>query len=762
MAAPGRLFSTVQLRITLSDLPRMDVLSKTDAFCIVNVKAGGVWTTIGNTETRWNEQSPSFAQVIAMQYRFEEVQELSIVVWDHDEFTRHDYIGQFETTVGRLMGAKGCALAGRLRHQATGVDRGGIILSGTEAQTGDRDMLRIQFSGHKLDKKDWFGKSDPYLVFVKPTGDEVNAWRSRASPAPAAVLGSYSGQRQRLWAGPVMPNTLDPQWPIVEIPIASMCGCVPDSALPPGAAGGGAADPGNRADRVAAALRADPRMTSCPLIIECYDHNKNSTHEIIGETQVITLQDLLLSAPGAAGAAGGGAAGMRRWALANPKKNGKQAGELSIATAMVTRQPSLLEYIAGGTQMQLTVGVDFTGSNGNPTDPRSLHWLDARPGAPLNAYGAAIAAVGDILLEYDSDKMVPAFGFGATTDGGRSTSHCFPLTLNPGQVEVFGVEGMLGAYRHALLNVGLSGPTHFAPIIRQAISQACTGGPATQQNQNYSIFLLLTDGQMNDVDSTIEAIVDASNGEGQCASTGPAPLSIVIVGVGNADFSAMEVLDGDDGKLRDYAGRIAKRDIVQFVPFNKFASLPDGGARLAAEVLAEIPGQLVSFFASRGIMPNPPLPPGSLRSIPLQQAPGNGQQQQQMVPSSGAAVAVSVPMMAAVGGGGYPPVQQQQQQGMMMAPPGIAASGYNPQQYPPQQQQQQAQYPPSYAGSATGAASMYPPVAPAAAAVAVPLLPASGATGGFGMAGLPPTSQWPSKGGPAGAGAVENHEADPQ
>ena len=40
------------------------------------------------------------------------------------------------------------------------------------------------------------------------------------------------------------------------------------------------------------------------------------------------------------------------------------------------------------------------------------------------------------------------------------------------------------------------------------------------------------------------------------------PCSIIIVGVGNADFSAMEELDGDDGILRDGSGRACYRDIV--------------------------------------------------------------------------------------------------------------------------------------------------------------------------------------------------------
>jgi len=55
--------------------------------------------------------------------------------------------------------------------------------------------------------------------------------------------------------------------------------------------------------------------------------------------------------------------------------------------------------------------------------------------------------------------------------------------------------------------------------------------------------------------------------------------------VGDADFSNMEELDGDDGLLKDFYGNRAKRDIVQFVSFNECVQR----GNLAQEVLKEIP-----------------------------------------------------------------------------------------------------------------------------------------------------------------------------
>lgn len=46
------------------------------------------------------------------------------------------------------------------------------------------------------------------------------------------------------------------------------------------------------------------------------------------------------------------------------------------------------------------------------------------------------------------------------------------------------------------------------------------------------------------------------------------PLSIIIVGVGNANFDNMNRLDGDNG-VSNNKGAVAARDIVQFVPFRE-------------------------------------------------------------------------------------------------------------------------------------------------------------------------------------------------
>lgn len=80
------------------------------------------------------------------------------------------------------------------------------------------------------------------------------------------------------------------------------------------------------------------------------------------------------------------------------------------------------------------------------------------------------------------------------------------------------------------------------------------------------MLLLLTDGAVTDVEATREAVVRASY----------LPMSVIIVGVGCADFEAMEQLDADGGPLHTRSGEAAARDIVQFVPYRRFQNVSRG------------------------------------------------------------------------------------------------------------------------------------------------------------------------------------------
>jgi uncharacterized protein YegL len=135
----------------------------------------------------------------------------------------------------------------------------------------------------------------------------------------------------------------------------------------------------------------------------------------------------------------------------------------------------------------------------------------------------------------------------------------------------------------------MSGPTVFTEVIECAAARAASSLEAAQRRgqQTYTILLIVTDGEVSDVTATAQCLDKVSN----------APLSVVIVGVGNADFSGMRFLD-------DFATNGSKRDIAQFVQFNQHSS---NSVALTSETLREIPDQLVQYFQRNNIAPLPPL-----------------------------------------------------------------------------------------------------------------------------------------------------------
>ncbi|KAM3268128.1 protein BONZAI 3-like [Capsicum chacoense] len=198
---------------------------------------------------------------------------------------------------------------------------------------------------------------------------------------------------------------------------------------------------------------------------------------------------------------------------------------------------SFLDYISSGFDLNFMV-VDFTASNGNPRSPDSLHFID--PSGHLNAYQRAIMEVGDIIQFYDSDKLFPAWGFGGKANSGI-VSHCFNLNGSSGASEVECVGGIMDAYSSALQNFTLFGPTLFGLVVNKA-SEIVVESLKYNQSK-YFVLLIITDGVITDMEETIDALVRASD----------LPLSILIVGVGGADFSQMEVLDADNGqRIREF------------------------------------------------------------------------------------------------------------------------------------------------------------------------------------------------------------------
>ncbi|RHZ85897.1 hypothetical protein Glove_58g26 [Diversispora epigaea] len=262
---------------------------------------------------------------------------------------------------------------------------------------------------------------------------------------------------------------------------------------------------------------------------------------------------------------------------------------LRFLKVSIDEPATFLDYIAGGIKINLVVAIDFTSSNGDHRYSSSLHYNNPNV---ENSYQKAISSVGKILEAYDYDKKFPVYGFGAKFNG--VLSHVYPLNNDHKNPEVTGVNGILTAYSQTMNSVELYGPTNFSPIINhtaQKIRSELNAG----NNMVYYVLLIITDGVITDMQSTVRAIIKASS----------LPLSIVIVGVGDADFTKMHILDADDVPLTDGYSQM-ESDIVQFVVMNDFQT-EYSKYLLPKKVLEEIPDQFLGYMRRNGIRSRPPI-----------------------------------------------------------------------------------------------------------------------------------------------------------
>ncbi|XP_077450592.1 copine-8 isoform X4 [Stigmatopora argus] len=477
----------VEITVSCRNLLDRDTFSKSDPICVLYMQGMGnkEWREFGRTEVIDNTLNPDFVRKFVLDYFFEERQDLRFDLYDVDSksanLSKHDFLGQAYCTLGEVVGS----LGSRLEKPLGGISgkKCGAIIVKAEELNNCRESVMMQFCGNKLDKKDFFGKSDPFLVFYRSNEDSTFTICHKTE---------------------VVKNTLNPVWQAFKIPVRALCNGDYDRTIK----------------------------------VEVYDWDRDGSHDFIGEFST-SYRELSR-----------GQSQFNVYEVVNPKKKEKKkkylnSGTVTLLSFLVDIEVTFLDYIKGGTQINFTVAIDFTASNGNPAQPTSLHYVSPYQ---LNAYAMALKTVGEIIQDYDSDKMFPALGFGAKLPPDGRISHEFALNGNPQNPYCVGIDGVMEAYYQSLKSVQLYGPTNFSPVVNHVARYAAS----VKDGSQYFVLLIITDGVISDMAQTKESIVNAS-----CL-----PMSIIIVGVGPAEFDAMIELDGDEVRISS-RGRYAERDIVQ-------------------------------------------------------------------------------------------------------------------------------------------------------------------------------------------------------
>jgi hypothetical protein len=328
-----------------------------------------------------------------------------------------------------------------------------------------------------------------------------------------------------------------------------------------------------------------------PLRFSVYSYTNSGDHPKYGSV-VCTLKDIEMEEDGV---------------LTLTNSRGKKTGQIKFNTLKMDMRPSLVQYLRQGWKIDVSVCVDFSLSNLEINDYRSLHKINSN--GDMNQYEKALFEVCNVMLPYARNGQFKVYGFGGMPiyTGQQTVSRCWNLNGNADPY-VKGTMGVLEAYQKAIHGTKLAGPTYFEEFLSKVKSELIhnVSSKGIDSNRVYSVLVIITDGNCHDMKMTKELLVDMSR----------MPFSAVVVGVGDSDFADMEVLDADACELEDDEGRKAVRDIVQLVKYTDFKDL--GMRELALEVLGEVPDQFVDYMTMVAQSPdelfNPSATPGNKRS----------------------------------------------------------------------------------------------------------------------------------------------------
>jgi len=200
-------------------------------------------------------------------------------------------------------------------------------------------------------------------------------------------------------------------------------------------------------------------------------------------------------------------------------------GQVHLSLRQIERK-KFTDYILDGLDINFETAIDYTSSNLDPRKPDSLHTNNIRN----NKYVKAIRSCGNILQNYDTAQLFPVYGFGGVPKNNKEVSHCFHINGKK-DPSIAGLDEVIEVYKTSLKEVEFVGPSYFQFILKNMI-ESVEKKMKKSTVLTYYVLLILTDGRVDDMDETKNALIEASK----------LPISVIIVGIGNGDFGKMNIL----------------------------------------------------------------------------------------------------------------------------------------------------------------------------------------------------------------------------
>ncbi|XP_041364275.1 copine-3-like [Gigantopelta aegis] len=565
----------VELMISCQNLANLDVFTKTDPMCVLFVKQFGQWKEFGRTEAIRESLNPGFTESFIVDFEPDIQQSLLFSVYDIDsrsnDLRNHDFVGSVELVLESLVDlSKPWTTTTRVLRVAGDPKPRGLMNITAELIKQTKGKVQFHIAGHKLGKVGLFAKKpDAYLEI----GREIN-----------------SVTYQPIFRTEVQYKSREPWWRPWEIGVQKLCNDQWDRSIQFSCwhsnYGGIASSPNVLLGVTTTTLRELDSMKSDHnykrLDLKCPKKEKKKKNAFSGSLRFYQYRE-----------PSGGVALLRieREAsrpeidLWREREMERLAFESGLEEEDAPTWRAALEKCS-------KINPHGYSSNGEISDKLSLHsTCDARNNQYLNT----IESLGALIARYDVEQKVALFGFGAKTTAEGNPKTCFPILDKNSNIWVKGIKGAVKAYNAILPTLQFSGPTYIAPAI-STVSRLIKDEKVTQDRQIYYVLLVLTDGVINDIDATVHELI----------STSSLPLSVIITGIGPADFTLMEQFHTSVNKpLTDERTRkSAERPNVHFVSLKKDSFTSGGGIMVIQEAFAALSVHVTQYLKKKNISPN--------------------------------------------------------------------------------------------------------------------------------------------------------------
>lgn len=109
------------------------------------------------------------------------------------------------------------------------------------------------------------------------------------------------------------------------------------------------------------------------------------------------------------------------------RKKGKVKGQIKFESLKIEKRPSLVQYLRQGWKIDVTVCVDFSLSNLEINDYRSLHRVHSN--GEMNQYEKALYEVCNVMMPYARNGQFKAYGYAGMPVymGINTVSRCWNL-----------------------------------------------------------------------------------------------------------------------------------------------------------------------------------------------------------------------------------------------------------------------------------------------------------------------------------------------